>query len=171
MGTVWRVIVLPGPSFRGARDEGSGYFDLVFAGICCGVGFVGQSVALEALASTGWSAGVHSVGASVALGRTICLLIPFVFWWLIIEPSIEYWILRLLGAKPKGWQTQLRASALATAPLVLGIIPFGLVLGLVWSFGVKAWAYRVFHSASWAAAALAVLVTPALVALAVYAAW
>lgn len=173
--TAWSFMFSPGPTIDQARPEGTLGSAVLFATLAQFLSILTTAL-LYGLAITGVGAIIWATGApkpdsptpalmaGIGIGATLGIVLFGVLLGvgsIFVVSALDQLVLRIIGANPKGWEVTFRASALATAPALCGLIPFcGLYVVPIWSMVLKLFLYRRFHGISTGKAALAALLVP-----------
>ncbi|MBI3183093.1 MAG: YIP1 family protein [Myxococcales bacterium] len=160
--TCWLLLKAPSRSLRAAPRAAPISSSVLFA-VLANVASVATTCALYVLMAV--VAQFRSDAAGGAREEALMMLVGAVSY-LVLAPGIglaamfvlgglDHLVLRAVGAKPGGFPVTLRAVALSSAPMVLGLIPLcGCYVFPLWGLVLKVLAYRALHRTSgWKAAA------------------
>jgi Yip1 domain len=163
----WRtsvqVLRAPDETFARALPDAPFESSYQFAILAQVVGFLPTAVVLTLTMAAVTASTDAPAGSAVGLGLMAVVMAFYLGMWALMGPilcaMLDHLGLKLVGARPQGFNTTLRAWALAQGPMLLGIIPVcGAVLTGIWTWSARVRAYRAFHGTSRGRAFAATLV-------------
>lgn len=129
-------------------------------------GFIGIAAFLGGDREDGLDIGI-GIGTVFALViAVVVLVVGMGAAGTLLNAAFDHLVLRISGARPKGFAVTMRATSLSLAPAIVALVPFcGIYVYPVWALVLRVFTYRRFHGISTGHAALAALALPGLLVL------